>query len=105
MPEKLTQPGVIQRDRWKLEDFFIATGFYDLLPMAMELATDLGYDQNEMINAVCIVNDKFYQYPPIKNRTAWFKKVFAEKLPEARSVILAYKAKVQRTDNNVAGTD
>lgn len=80
-------------DRSKLEKFFISTGFYDLLPTALEMAGNLGYDQNEIIEAIRKVHDKFECYPPSKNRLAWFKKVFAEKLSEARGDILAYKAK------------
>lgn len=81
-------------DKVKLEEFFVTTGFYDLLPLALELAGELGYEQSEMIEAICKVNDKFYQYPPTKNRTAWFRKVFVEKLREARGDILTYKAKM-----------
>lgn len=80
-------------DRSRLEEFFIATGFYDLLPMALEMAGNLGYDQNEIVEAICKVHDKFERYPPSKNRLAWFKKVFEEKLSEARGDILTYKAK------------
>lgn len=79
----------------KLEEFFIATGFLDLLPLALEIAGSLGYDQNEMIEAICKVNDKYSQYPPTKNRTAWFRKVFEEKLHEARGDILAVRAKMK----------
>ena len=84
-----------RQDRGKLQEFFIATGFYDLLPLALEVAETLGYDQTEMIEAVCKVNDKFNQYPPTKNRTAWFRKVFEEKLSEARGDILSYRAKAK----------
>jgi hypothetical protein len=49
------QSGGRQQKSWKLEDFFIVTGFYDLLPVAMELAENLGYDENEMSDAVCKV--------------------------------------------------
>ncbi len=77
----------------RLEDYFIRTGFYDLLPLSMQLAEDLGYDQGEMIEAICKVSDKFYQYPPTKNRTVWFRMVFVEKLAEARADILAFRAK------------
>lgn len=77
----------------KLEDYFISTGFYDLLPAALELARYLGYEEREMIEAICKVNDKYYQYPPTKNRTAWFKKVFEEKLLEARGDILTSKVR------------
>ena len=31
----------------RLEDYFLKTGFYDLLPQALQLAEDLGYDQSE----------------------------------------------------------
>ncbi|MFZ3130335.1 MAG: hypothetical protein WA125_04335, partial [Desulfosporosinus sp.] len=73
----------------ELEKFFMTTGFFDLLPPALELAGSLGYDQTEIIEAICKVHDKFNQYPPTKNRTAWFRKVFEEKLHEARGDILA----------------
>ena len=76
-----------------LKDYFINTGFYDLLPMALNLAGTLGYDHLEMIEAVCKVHDKFNQYPPTKNRTAWFRLVFEEKLKEARADILTFKIK------------
>jgi hypothetical protein len=76
----------------RLEDYFIRTGFYDLLPQAMQLAGDLGYDQTEMIEAICKVSDKFYQYPPTKNRNVWFRKVYVEKLAEARADILYFRA-------------
>ena len=76
-----------------LADYFIKTGFYDVLPMALKLAENQGYDHFEMIEAICKVNDKFNQYPPTKNRIAWFRLVFEEKLKEARADILAYKAK------------
>jgi len=79
-------------ERPSLEEYFIQTGFYDLLPLAWKLANDLGYGQNEMIEAVCKVNDKFLQFPPKKNRTAWFKTVFEEKLQEARSDIFRLNA-------------
>ena len=74
-----------------LRDYFVITGFYDLLPMALKLAGNLGYDHSEMIEAICKVNDKFNQYPPTKNRTAWFRLVFEEKLKESRADILAFK--------------
>ena len=80
-------------NRTGLKDYFITTGFYDLLPMALKLAGSLGYDHSEMIEAICKVYDKFNQYPPTRNRTAWFKLVFEEKLKEARADILAFKAK------------
>ena len=76
-----------------LEDYFIKTGFYDLLPLALKLAGNLGFDQHEIIEAICKVNDKFNHYPPTKNRTAWFRMVFEEKLKESRADILAFNAK------------
>lgn len=79
----------------KLEDYFISTGFYDLLPIALELARCLGYEERDMIEAICRVNDKFFQYPPTKNRTAWFKKVFEEKLLEARGDILTSEGRAK----------
>jgi hypothetical protein len=72
-----------------LQDYFIQTHFFDLLPLAQQIATDRGYGEIEMIEAVCRVYDKYHQYPPAHNRTAWFKTVFTEKLGEARSEILA----------------
>ena len=84
-----------------LEDYFINTGFYDLLPMALKLAGTLGYDHLEMIEAICKVYDKFNQYPPTKNRTAWFRQVFEEKLREARADILTFKAKTDRLSERV----
>jgi hypothetical protein len=75
-----------------LEDYFIRTGFYDLLPLAVQIAEELKFTQEEMIEAVCKVYDKFCRYPPTRNRTAWFSLVFKEKLHEARGDILAFKA-------------
>ncbi|GBF33677.1 hypothetical protein DCCM_2783 [Desulfocucumis palustris] len=92
MPEQSMHSNRDWAGRSKLEEFFIATGFYDLLPMALEMAENLGYDQNEIIEAICKVHDKFDRYPPSKNRLAWFKKVFEEKLSEARGDIFTYKA-------------
>ncbi|HWQ89747.1 MAG TPA: hypothetical protein VN374_07230 [Desulfitobacteriaceae bacterium] len=74
-----------------LEDYFIRTNFYDLLPLATQIAKDLGYSQEEMTEAVCKVYDKFCRYPPTKNRTAWFSMVFKEKLYEARGDLLSLR--------------
>jgi hypothetical protein len=93
MLEQLSPLNGDWQERRKLEKFFIATGFHDLLSLALEVAGSLGYDQTEIIEAICKVHDKFYQYPPTKNRTAWFRKVFEEKLREARGDILTYRAK------------
>lgn len=76
-----------------LDEYFLKTGFYDLLPQATQLAEEHSYDQSEMIEAICKVSDKYYQYPPTRNRTAWFKMVFVEKLAEARADILAFRSK------------
>lgn len=76
-----------------LDEYFLKTGFYDLLPQAIQLTEELGYDQSEMMEAICKVSDKYYQFPPTKNRTAWFKRVFVEKLAEARADILAFRSK------------
>jgi len=83
-----------------LEEFFIITGFYDLLPLAVEVAGSLGYDQNEMIEAICKVQDKFNQFPPTKNRTAWFRRVFEEKLREAKGDICKRWNKERGTKNS-----
>lgn len=81
--------------RLTLEEYFIQTNFYDLLPLATKLAEDLGYGQEEMIEAICKVYDKFCKYPPAKNRTAWFGIVFKEKLYEAKGDLLSFRA-IQR---------
>jgi len=75
-----------------LEEYFIRTGFYDLLPQATQIAENLGYGQEEMIEAVCKVYDKFCRYPPTRNRTAWFGLVFKEKLYEARGDLLSLRS-------------
>ena len=95
MVEQFTRVCREQLDYRQLEEYFISTGFYDLLPIAMQLAGNLGYDTGEMIEAICKVDDKFNQYPPTKNRTAWFRKVFEEKLGEARGDILTQRAKMK----------
>ena len=61
-----------------LEDYFIRTNFYDLLPVATEIAKDLSYSREEMVEAICKVYDKYCQFPPTKNRTSWFRMVFKE---------------------------
>lgn len=77
--------------KYTLKDYFVSTGFYDLMPMATAMAREMGYSREEMIEAVCLVADKARIYPPTKNRRAWFTTVFREKLPEARAEILAQK--------------
>lgn len=91
MSKQLTHINSALPDQRNLDDYFIRTGFYDLLPTALELAGHLGYEERDIVEAICKVSDKFYQYPPTKNRTAWFKKVFVEKLHEARGDILTYE--------------
>ncbi len=82
----------MNRRKLSLEDYFIRTNFYDLLPLATQIAENFEYSREEMIEAVCKVYDKFCQYPPTKNRTAWFNLVFKEKLYEARGDLLSLRA-------------
>lgn len=72
---------------YRLEDYFASTGFYDLLPLALDLIGNMGFTRDEAIMAVCMVFDKSREYPPTTNRTAWFIKVFQEKLGEVRADI------------------
>jgi hypothetical protein len=51
-------PGTKQAEL-SLEDYFISTGFIDLLPIAHRLANDLNYGVDEIIEATCKVRDKF----------------------------------------------
>ncbi|MFA6172033.1 MAG: hypothetical protein WC715_06325 [Patescibacteria group bacterium] len=74
-----------------LRDYFISTGFFDLFDRALGMARALNYSDAEVIEAVCKVSDKFNSFPPVKNRAAWFDKVFKEKLAEARADILAHR--------------
>jgi hypothetical protein len=76
-----------------LADYFIQTNFYDLLPLAMQIAEDFGYNREEMMEAVCKVYDKFCRFPPTRNRKAWFSIVFKEKLYEARGDLLSFRAR------------
>jgi len=71
-----------------LETYFSKTGFIDLMPLALRVADQEGYSKDEVIEAICKVADKHRVYPPNSNRTAWFAKVFLEKLGEARADIL-----------------
>jgi hypothetical protein len=79
--------------RNSLEHYFNSTGFYDLLPVAVNLIRELGFNQEEALEAICKVADKAKVYPPTKNRAAWFAIVFKEKLYEARAEIIALKYK------------
>ena len=40
----------LERD---LKSYFITTGFIDLLPLALKLASQSGYDKGEVIEAIC----------------------------------------------------
>ncbi|SFR18395.1 hypothetical protein [Desulfoscipio geothermicus] len=71
-----------------LDDYFSTIGFFDLLPLALRLADQAGYGKDEIVEAICKVVDKHRVFPPSSNRTAWFAKVFQEKLGEARADIL-----------------
>lgn len=76
-----------------LEYYFAGTGFYDLLPVAVNLMRKLGFNQEEALEAICKVADKARVYPPTINRKTWFSIVFKEKLYEARADILAFRYK------------
>lgn len=68
-----------------LKIYFIRTGFHDLLPLAIEIAREQKYGRDEITEAICKVFDKYREYPPTRNRTAWFATVYREKLREARA--------------------
>jgi len=75
----------------RLEYYFVSTGFYDLLPLALDLINTMGFSQEEAAEAICKVFDKARVFPPTKNRSAWFMVVFKEKLSESRADIMAAK--------------
>lgn len=79
-----------------LKSYFTNTGFLDLLPQATDIARELSYGEDEMIQAVCMVFDRQRTDPPTRNRTAWFLTVFREKLHEAHAEICAYKERKNR---------
>lgn len=83
------------RPEYSLKHYFNCTGFGDLLPLAVRIARELKYSELEMIEAICRVADKARRYPPTRDRTAWFARVFLEKLQEARADILAIKTGCQ----------
>jgi hypothetical protein len=83
-----------------IESYFMVAGFLDQLPSAIQIAGELKYDSNEMIEAICKVADKYRLYPPTKNRSAWFGTVFREKLLEARADIAAHKYRKQHFQNS-----
>jgi hypothetical protein len=74
-----------------VEFYFTDTGFLDMLPQASEIAHNLGYGEDEMIQAVCLTFDKQATDPPARNRTAWFATVYREKLHEAHAQIRAFE--------------
>jgi len=76
--------------------YFTNTGFLDLLPLAMDIAHELGYGEDEMSQAVCMVFDKQKTDPPTRNRTAWFLTVFREKLHQAHADICANRERKNR---------
>lgn len=86
--DKLIYGGIGMYLKKDLEGYFISTGFFDLLPLALKLANQSGYGKDEVIEAICKVADKYKAYPPRSNRTAWFARVFREKMDEARADIL-----------------
>jgi len=75
----------------RLESYFTNTGFLDLLPMAADIASELGYGEPEMIEAVCMVFDKQRSYPPTSNRSGWFTTVYKEKLIERHALIANWR--------------
>ena len=81
------------RNAYRVKFYFVNTGFDDLITDARRLADRLGFDGDEMIEAVCKVYDKSLLYPPVKNRRGWFLKVFEEKLGEARYDLLEFARK------------
>ena len=52
----------------ELELYFTRTGFLDLMPAAVEIAAEMNYRQEEMIEAICRVADKedASDYTPFK---------------------------------------
>ncbi|MGC8605702.1 MAG: hypothetical protein ACP5VS_18715 [Desulfomonilaceae bacterium] len=80
----------------RLKSYFTNTGFLDMLPMAVDIASRMGYAEPEMIEAVCMVFDKQRVYPPTSNRLAWFATVYKEKLAEAHALIAHWRDKRER---------
>lgn len=80
----------------ELEYYFARTGFLDLMPTAVEIAAEMNYHQEEIIEAICRVADKLKSDPPTRNRLGWFRKVYREKLQEARAELLAFSIKKSR---------
>lgn len=74
-----------------LKSYFTRTGFLDLMPEAVRIARELGYGQEEMIEAICKVADKLKTDPPTRNRTGWFRTVYKEKLGEAKADLHAFR--------------
>lgn len=80
-----------------IKSYFTKTGFLDLLPMAADIANQLGYGESEMIEAVCMVFDQQKTYPPVRNRSAWFATVFKEKLHEGHAMIARWRENQEYT--------
>jgi len=85
----------------RLESYFTSTGFLDLLPVAADIARQMGYGEPEVIEAVCMVFDKQRYYPPTGNRSAWFATVFKEKLCEAHATIARWRDR-QEADSTIS---
>lgn len=75
----------------RLEYYFVSTGFYDFLPLALDLINTMGFSREEATEAICKVFDKARVFPPTRNRLAWFVVVFKEKLFESRAEMMAAK--------------
>lgn len=85
--------GIVEGDQdmmTVLKSYFTRTGFLDLMPEAVKMARELGYGQEEMIEAICKVADKLKTDPLTRNRTGWFRTVYKEKLGEAKADLQAF---------------
>ncbi|MDI6914693.1 MAG: hypothetical protein QMC95_10770 [Desulfitobacteriaceae bacterium] len=56
MPKQFPQRDAQVSDRPGLEEYLIQTGFYDLLPIALQLAGNLGYDQSVSNNLPSLIS-------------------------------------------------
>jgi len=75
---------------------FTEAGFLDQLPLALEMAAKHGCDEDAARLAVLLVEAKAAEYPPTRNRSAWFRTVYKEKLGEAKATIEREKAYLSR---------
>lgn len=80
----------------ELEYYFARTGFLDLMPTAVEIAAEMNFHQDEIIEAICRTADKLKTDPPTRSRLGWFRKVYREKLQEARAELVAFRARNHR---------